>query len=250
MTATVPQPVLKAKPETKQETEWTYSQQNKSITGKTLQLVLKSARNVSERLCGLEWERADGYAKSVDIWLYSRPSIQRVLCRTIILLADEFPACAFFDCGVPKCNAEVDILGWTQWAKQMLNPKVLCWQQNTLQMSEQNHGFWQLPNIHSSAVVTVPAPARSTVQEMILHSSTRSSDQKVRMKKKFKAKKNLGSPWEQHCWFRLFFFFFSAEMWQVSEELAGTSGFRACLWGSTGDNDRPRWLISPLTSLF
>lgn len=80
----------------------------------------------------------------------------------------------------------------------------------TLQMSEQNHGFWQLPNIHSSAVVTVPAPARSTVQETILHNSTMSSDQKVRMKKKFKAKKILvhrGSSVVRLGFFVFLFFF-------------------------------------------
>lgn len=50
------------------------------------------------------------------------------------------------------------------------------------------------------------------------------------MKKKIEAEKRL-----VHCGSSiaylsfLDFFFFSAEMWQVSEELAGTSWFRACL---------------------
>lgn len=149
-----------------------------------------------------------------------------------------------FDCGVPKCNAEEDILGWTQWAKQMLNPKVLFWQQNTVQMSEQNHRFWQLPNIHSFCHGNCTC-SRS------LYSSGNDPPQLHRVQ----WSEGLNEKRLVHCGSSIAYlsfldFFFSAEMWQVCEELAGTSWFQACLWGSTGDNDRQRWLISPLSSRF
>lgn len=60
-----------------------------------------------------------------------------------------------------------------------------------LQMSEQNHGFWLLPNILSSAAVTIPAPARSLVQEIIL---TITPCQVIRS---FKQKKKAGK--QVHC---------------------------------------------------
>lgn len=42
------------------------NQQNKIINGKTSQLVLKSARNVSERLRGLEWE----HTSMQNLWIF------------------------------------------------------------------------------------------------------------------------------------------------------------------------------------
>lgn len=154
-----------------------------------------------------------------------------------------------FDCGAPKCNAEEDILGWTQWAKQMLNPKVLFWQQNTVQMSEQNHGFWQLPNIHSfchgncTCSRSLYSSGNDPPQTHCVQWSEGLNEKKLKLRKGWFT---VGAALLTY----LFWIFFSAEMWQVSEELAGTPWFQACLWGSTGDNDRQRWLISPLSSLF
>lgn len=181
------------------------------------------AEELWESAHGLGWERARGYwtqqpllCKTVDIWLYSWASIKRVLCRTIMLVAIVIfigwisSLCTLLT--VAFLNVMLKRIFWDEpsgrskcWIqKYFFGSRIQC----RCQSKTMDSGSF--PTFIPFAMVTVPAPAPSTVQEMILHDSTVSSDQKVWMKKN-EAEKRL-----VHCGGSIAFISFFFFSWNVA----------------------------------